>query len=703
LTCGSCSASNADGNVFCVACGQRLAPTCAGCGVQLAPGARFCTTCGTKVSTAARSVVAEGVWVRDPSEVVRRVSRDELRQAFGGAELDGFFAGTLAGRLLDAFTSRSIRVPPGSVGALWRDGAVVRVLPPGEQLTASGLRDVVRDGLEAWSGAARTALYLVDRRPLVAGHTTEVARAGSTVATEVTATFTLPATPTALGAFVDTVVRDADALTATALHSRLRADLEQQVADAVRAHGADLRAAERATARGLQERALAGTGLVVEVAFARKDTTHRVNLALGGEVATAPPCSGCGASVGAGQAFCTTCGAKQPATGASEGLVTRDGTAVELDVALVLVGDVAPPSLRTALAAGARAWLRDHDLAAATVATGFSGLAEALQRAITEPLRASGHHVAALDVVDLRSVSGAWTLNARASMDAARAAATVGREWLAVREGERSLEAATFAAVRAQQSLARDHAFAEREAVVADRARQAGLDEAERALRMTERAGAHREGSTGADLDHARRMQALGHDAEAERLRLAQASERRRREAEDAAHEDRLRREARLAELTAMSALERDVAEREHRHEQEVLARLEGKTEAQMLAMQATRLADATHGAAFAEALGRIADGEAARRERERAEARADAKDERTQKLVESMLGGSRDAEAVARGAYRDVAQTTKEMAQTAVSSHAQVVAATRPCSGCGVPLAAAAKFCGVCGTTTGG
>jgi hypothetical protein len=31
------------------------------------------------------------------------------------------------------------------------------------------------------------------------------------------------------------------------------------------------------------------------------------------------------------------------------------------------------------------------------------------------------------------------------------------------------------------------------------------------------------------------------------------------------------------------------------------------------------------------------------------------------------------------------------------------VVAATRPCGGCGVPLAAAAKFCGVCGTTAGG
>ena len=80
---------------------------------------------------------------------------------------------------------------------------------------------------------------------------------------------------------------------------------------------------------------------------------------------------------------------------------------------------------------------------------------------------------------------------------------------------------------------------------------------------------------------------------------------------------------------------------------------------------------------------------------------RLDAKDARTMALLEKVVGAAKDAETQARGALRDVAETTKDMAKTAVASLAQVAAAAaRGCLGCGASLAPTARFCGVCGTT---
>lgn len=696
MTCGSCGAENDGEHAFCSACGQGLRRACAACGAAMAPGAAFCSACGAKAAAAARSVVADGVWVRPPGEVARRVSRDELSRAFGGG-LDGMFAGTVAAGVLDALLARAVRVPPGSVGAILRDGAVARVLPPGEHLTPRTLREALRD---AWTGGTRTGLLLVDRRPIVAGLRRQVTPGGgAVVVVEATATFSVPATPAALAAFSDRTVGDRDALGGGELHARLRGELEQAVTDALRAHPADLRAAERACREALERRALAGTGLAVEVALARKDATHRLELRLGGEAPAERPCAACAAPVGAGQGFCTSCGARQaPAPAAA--LACADGAAVELDLAATVVGDRPPPRAPDAWVAAAAAWLRSRPFAELATPTGFDALAGALRVALAPAFAADGHDLREVEVVDVRSASAGWTLGARAAMERARAAALVGREWLAVKDDERAVEAATLAAVRAQRALERDHAFAEREAAAADAERGAALGARERAVRTAERDAAHAEASASADQVHARRLQGAAHDAALARARAEQASEQRRREAEDADHADRLRREARLAELRGLAALEADVAEREQRHEQEVMARLEGKTEAQMLAMQAGRLASAEHGAAFAEALGRMADGESARRERERADARLDAKDERTMQLLEKMVGGALADRDAARGAYKDAAEGTRDMAKAAVESHAAVVsAAVRPCVGCGARLLPAAKFCGVCGT----
>lgn len=595
MICGHCGARNADGHQFCATCGKGLGPTCGGCGAPRQPGARFCTGCGAKFEAPARSVVADGVWQRDPAEIARRVSRDELRSAFGGSPLDGWFAGTLVGAAVDALAGQGVTVPPGSVGALVRDGAVVRVLPPGEQVTPRTLREALQD---AWAGAARTSLVLVDRRPLAASLSRTVATAQGAVDLELTATFTVPATPAALAAFADRVLGDRPALTGGELHTRLRAELEQAADDALR--GGDVRGAAAACQDALRRGALAGTGLAVEVTAARRGTTHRLALTLAD-------------------------------------LLTADAERVELDVVAEVQGD-RPPSKETApWAAAAAAWLRGRPWAEVATADGFAALGEVLTGALAGHLAATGHTLDAVVVVDARAALAAATQQSRAALALAQAAARA--------------------------------ALAEREARLAEGVAAAALAERERAIRTAERDAAHGEALSGAALEHARRMQQLGHGAEADRARAEAESLRRRREAEDADHADRLRREARLAELTAMAALEAQLTEREHRHELDTMARLEGKTEAQMLAMQAGKLASAEHGAAFADALGKLADGEAARRERERADARLDARDERTMQLVEKML-----------------------------SATAPKPPGPRTCGACGAVMAPAAKFCGVCG-----
>lgn len=642
--CTACGSSNADGQKFCAQCGQQLspAPSCS-CGAALPSGARFCTSCGKTVGAATvprPGPVVDGEWARAPGEFVRRVSGDELRNVFAGlvpgVDLDGFVRGSLVGRLVDALLTRTIRVPMGSVGVLMRDGACVRVLPPGEQTTANLWKEVLAGrGAEPIAehvlGIERVALYLVDLRPIPIGFSVEAPRAdGGLTSVHVQALVAPGNTRDALTALVTEVVRDQASLASAELHGRVRADLEQAVRDALRARPGDLPAAEREARRTLESRALARTGLRLELVLAPRSTVHRLDVAL------------------------------------SDALLTSDAKALELDVVVSVQADK-PPALPTdALLAAARRFLRDRAAADVLAEGGFAALEQALSEALTGPLAQAGHRLLSIDLVDVRSPGAAWTLGARAAMAKATAELAVGREWLTVRDDERALEALTQAAVLKQQQQGRDHAFTARQAKIDDARRHADLDAAERELRQKARAADHGDALTGDAQRHERERVAESQRAALERDRMALDSDRARRAAEDEAHKDKLKRESRLEELRGMAALDADIADREQRHRVEVMAKLEGKTEAQILAMQATDLASKEHGAAFAEALGKLGDGDAARRERERADARLDAKDERMMRLVEKALTPGVRADS---------------------------------CTRCGAILQPAAQFCGGCGT----
>ncbi|MEZ4238235.1 MAG: zinc ribbon domain-containing protein [Myxococcota bacterium] len=127
-----------------------------------------------------------------------------------------------------------------------------------------------------------------------------------------------------------------------------------------------------------------------------------------------------------------------------------------------------------------------------------------------------------------------------------------------------------------------------------------------------------------------------------------------------------------------MTELDAKVADQEQRHRLERMSALAGQSEGQMLAMQAADLAGKEHGGAFAEALGKLADGEQARRERERADAAAAASAE----------------------ALRDLAKASIEAGAKVASAKAAAPAAV-VCPGCGATLSPGTRFCGGCGTAT--
>lgn len=730
-TCTSCGTEVGDHDRFCMSCGHPRSGghTCHDCGAELAPGARFCTSCGTKVASEipeGPGYVVDGEWHRAPGEFVRRIPADQMRSAFArmlpGVDLDAFFRGTLVGKLIDTITAKTIRVPAGSVGVVMVDGICQRILPPGEQTTVDWLRSLsgVLSGDVAGAAAAaaeralhgdRLSFYLVDRRPIPVSFTREVATGGGALTTVRARTLiSVGSDRDSLGTFLNDVVRERDALSAQDLHGRFRADIEQIVADALAAAGADLPRAQGEANKQLRGRLSGRTGLGFDVSLAPQATVHRLDLRIG-DVPTpaASTCSTCEATVQLGSKFCIQCGTEQPPradTPSDRALFTQDGVQVELDVVLSVQGSDPPTPPADLIRGAAHRYLRDRDWDSVVSTEGFAALEAALRSAAEEALAALGVRLLALDLVDLRSQAGEWALNARADMERARSEALIGREWLEVEQDKLELQQLTLAMALQQQSTQRDHAFAQRSAAIDDARRQADLDEAERELARKQRRAVHTDAMASGAEAHARALAAANQRAELAEQEAGLQASLARQQAVLEADVDKLRREARLAELQGLAALEADVSDREHRQRVEKIEAMSGRSEAEILALQATELATQEHGGAFAEALGKIADASAAARERQRADERLDAKDARVMQLMERMVGAAEEREAATRTAYRDAADGTRQMAQAAVESHAQVAAAkaaTIPCPSCGTELPAAARFCGGCGSQLSG
>lgn len=644
MNCPSCGAANAASNKFCLECGAGMAPTptCRSCGTQLAPGAKFCTTCGTTVGASTASApgsVVDGEWHRAPDELVRKVPGDALRSSFSrlapGLDWSAFLTGTLAGKMLDTLLSRTIRVPMGSIGVVTKDGVCVRILPPGEQTTPGLLRDLLAGDLGAGAaveralGPDRVALYLVDRRPVPLSFTVEIPGDNGIRTLQATALVSVGADRDALGLFLNQVVGDREALSAEDLYVRFRGEIERAVTEALRARPGDPAAAEKIARDALRARFGAQTGLRFELVLAPRHSVHRIDLVLGG----------------------------------GDTLLTADGGRVELDLTLSVQGERTPTAPTELLQATAARHLRTRPWAELGTPEGVSALEAALVEAGGEALRAVGSRLLGLELVDVRSAGQEWELGARAAMAQARAEVRTGREWLAVRDDEQALDALTAASSLKSERLRRDSTYAARALALEDAKRIAALEAVERELARSRASADHTDVLTKDSRERERAEQAA-------RARAALESERRKKQAEDDAHVERLRREARLAELSAMTELEARISAQEQQHKIETMSRLAGQTEGQMIAMQASELAGKEHGGAFAEALGKLGDGESAHKERERS----------AQMASEAL-------------------KAMQELAKASIQANGRVQAAPA-CASCGATLKPGARFCGECGIT---
>jgi hypothetical protein len=682
IQCASCETVNPHGANFCSGCGGALqsAASCGSCGAQVADGAGFCSHCGAKQAKdevpAGPGYVVDGAWHKAPGEFVRRVRIGEMRSAYQklvpGLDLDGFFKGTLVGQVLDKLQAKSIKVPAGAVGVIVLDGKVRQVLPPGEQTTVGWLKELVRlaEGDLKGAGAAvldrltesdRLSFYLLDRRPVPMAFGVDVPGHSGMVHVQVQSLATVGGSEQALGAFLDSVMRDADTLTAQDLYTQFRGDVQRVGADLIHAHAPDWGKAERALTAALRER-FNRNGLRFEVLVAPRDTLFRMECTLG--MAATPKvrtCGSCSTTVPHGMAFCTSCGARQeptPEVADTDSLVTSDHQVVELQVVLAVQGrgelkDAGP--VERALAGAVARRVREHTLEQLNGM--LEVLGEQLGGEVTDALAALGWRLAGLQVLDVRSRNGEWARGARADMERARQEAALGREWLQADELALQTQALTLTHVLKREQMELDQAFARRQASLADAQRHAGLASGERSLQRDERTEAHTDALTGEQ-----RRQEL------DRARRDDESARKRQAADDASYADKKRREARLEELERLAALDERLSDQEHKQLKELT---EGRDAAGIIAVQAGKLAGQEGGGEFAKALASMAEGQA------------------RQEVVE---------------AYKDAAKMAQSMAEKTMEANARVAAAKAGssranCGNCGVELKPGADFCGECGT----
>ncbi len=696
--------------------------SCARCSHPRDPGDRFCPNCGAArtASTPGLGAVEDGVWERGEGEVARRVDPEEARTFLG---------------------QRVVCVPEGAIGVILVHGVVERILPPGER-TAVSLFERVVDFFRG--GVPRTAFYLVDLRPVAVPFRIEGRpdAAGGRTVTQLLATFRVPrGDRAALGVFLDAVVGPRTALSTRELHDLVRADvarLAEGTLERLAAEGLALASAE-AEARlreGLAAFFPLRFGLHADVSVAPLTAIRTLSWTLGvGPSPRTRACAGCRRELPLALRFCDACGAPQPTVPTQSGpldattpLFSADGEALELDLTLRVAASglpapgVAGPSdtgdlltrLAPALVGATANLLAAQDFAQLASGDGFARAEEALRTALATPAGAFGLTLLEVALVDVRRKHGAWLLGARADLLRAEADLTLGREALGVREGELELEALTLAQALRLQRLSRDHAldaaFARDAAAMADRQRREGLAveavalevaAAQRDARVREArdALARAEGRARAEADRedARVDATFGREQDRARFdhQIALEAERRRRQVEldDAARRSDIDlaayAEARQMEkLRAMTELDRQLAEDEHRQALEKRAQLQGLSPEAAIALQAAELAKSGHGDAWAEAL--------AARAKADVEARHQETLARLQQAAMEAMGKVAASRAEAAPLIAGPAPVVTTVSTTASES------ASRPCKACGAGIRPDAHFCGGCGATQG-
>jgi predicted nucleic acid-binding Zn ribbon protein len=400
------------------------------------------------ISAAVASNSGEGdwSWSRPPDQFMRLVPRESLQ-----------------GNLLRS----GITVPRGSLGAVMCDGEITEVLKPGFRTTENivdRFTNLFSQRLE------RTFVYLIDTKPLLMGFDVPRQQGGTSTSFEVAVDLRLrDHDKAAVAAAIAGLLGARDSVSTRDVYHQLRPRILGLVTPRLQAttvQAGDLEATASDLRRALQEAIADPIGLELNVTISASNTACMVDVRVGdAPTPTTKKCVGCTADIEASRKFCGKCGVEQPVItmpgrsctkcgnlvpegrkfcgkcgeafvappAESTPIYTADKQQIEADVVLRAEGPQDPdlaarikPMVAAALAQHLRT-LRYDELVASN---GFSKLEQALRETLNAAGAASGVSITDVTLLDVRSKGQEWLLGARAEIERAMQANSLGREWL---------------------------------------------------------------------------------------------------------------------------------------------------------------------------------------------------------------------------------------------------------------------------------
>ena len=451
--CPQCNQSVAFGTSFCGACGFNMLKvsgggSCSSCGSMLTAGAKFCGVCGTTVSLTAGmpGVVSDGEWMRGDSEWVKRVNIQDMKNRWG---------------------SKSVRVPHGTICAVWKEGTVVEVLQAGQQITLG-----ILDNLVAWlKGGADASFYLIDCSPIpfTCSMVRNVANSNQSISIRMQAFLVQPShQPEQLARFLQMVVKDLDSVSAQVVHGLLHQQVSAVAKQIVSQCGDKFSLAEQQIATALNQQLGPQYGLLFTVSVQPTAKIYTISAQFGlNVVPQTVSCVSCQEEIPLTGMFCGHCATRQPTrqypdqTGMTMPLISVDNKQMELDVVFQLQGDgdfQQNADLIPAIASAAAGKIRTMKGEDVLSADGLRAIEKAIQEKLI--LQITGFHLQQIAILDVKDKNGQWVLQARADMERVREQLKINAEWIAVEGEELQLEKLTLDMVLQRQRLHLDQEFA---------------------------------------------------------------------------------------------------------------------------------------------------------------------------------------------------------------------------------------------------
>ena len=379
-----------------------------------------------------KSIVRNGKWFREDTEVVRKIQPNEMKAAFS---------------LLASASSKSIEVPLGSICALVENGTVVDVLPPGRRTTQGWFEELME---QLNLSKSSVDFYFISRQSLGIPVSTKTSGSGNVEQTskvmisgDVAHTFTDPAR---LTQFLQHFVGDKTSISLEDVQHQLKPEISNIIDDvASSSTSKNLRSRIQSELAGLEK--ITGLRFSVRTTLTKSSQTLSFHLGLV-DVPSEATCPTCPEKVRLGSRFCVGCGKPQTLRPSQSSktetvaMITNDGQHIELDVNIRISG-VKPfytgdfefgQQVASAMADAVRGLSLAEVCQPSALNTLETTLLERLEMVLTS------HEVERCTILDLRSKKEDWLFKTKADMEQVRLELQATKQWLDIGSEELSME-----------------------------------------------------------------------------------------------------------------------------------------------------------------------------------------------------------------------------------------------------------------------